>query len=197
MADECAMENRACCRLAMPTLLMLETRIVRELVVDEAAGSAEQAHLSAASGLVKLGNRLFVVADDENHLAMFDLSNREPSRLVPIFDGRLPLRHKARKAAKPDCEALLVLPAFAGYPHGALMAMGSGSRPSRQRGALWHSTLLPRSRGLHAPLTLRHCWPRCTNSFLISTSRVRLSKATRSLCFSAATVAQPSTHALT
>lgn len=115
---------------------MLETRIVRELVVDDAAGIAGQTHLSAASGLVKLGKRLFVVADDEHHLAMFDLSNREPGRLVAIFDGELPLRHKARKAAKPDCEALLVLPAFAGYPHGALMAMGSGSRPSRQLGAL-------------------------------------------------------------
>ncbi len=115
---------------------MLETRIVTELLVDGAAGSAVQAHLSAASGLVRLGNRLFVVADDENYLAVFDLSNREPGRLVPLFDAELPLRHKARKAAKPDCEALLVLPAFAGYPHGALMVMGSGSRPSRQRGAL-------------------------------------------------------------
>jgi hypothetical protein len=79
---------------------------------------------------------LFVVADDEHHLAMFDLSNREPGRLLAIFEGELPLGHKARKAAKPDCEALLVLPSFAGYPRGALLAMGSGSRPSRQRGAL-------------------------------------------------------------
>jgi hypothetical protein len=130
------MDNPGLCHLALPTLLMLEARFVRELVVDDAVGSAGHAHLSAASGLVKLGNRVFVVADDENHLAMFDLSVREAGRLVPIFSGKLPLRHKARKAAKPDCEALLVLPAFAGYPHGALMAMGSGSRPSRQRAAL-------------------------------------------------------------
>jgi len=134
--DGCAVENRACCRLEMPTLRMLQTRIVRELAVEHAAGGAGLAHLSAASGLVKLGNRLFVVADDEHQLAMFDLCNREPGRLLRLFGGKLPLRHKARKAAKPDCEALLVLPAFAGYPHGALMAMGSGSRPSRQRGAL-------------------------------------------------------------
>ena len=60
--------------------------ILRELVVDDAAGSAGQDHLSAASRLVKLGNRLFVVADDEHHLAMFNLSNREPGRLVPIFE---------------------------------------------------------------------------------------------------------------
>lgn len=115
---------------------MLETRIVRELLVDAAAGIAGQPHLSAASGLVTSGQRLFVVADDEHHLAMFDLSSREPGRRVAIFGGELPLRHEARKAAKPDCEALLLLPAFAGYPHGALMAMGSGSRPARQRGAL-------------------------------------------------------------
>ena len=115
---------------------MLETRFVRELLVDDAAGSVGQAHLSAASGLVMLGNRLFVVADDEHHLAVFDRANCEPGRLVPLLDGKLPLRHQARKAAKPDCEALLALPSFAGYPQGALLAMGSGSRPSRQRGAL-------------------------------------------------------------
>ncbi|MBT9595296.1 MAG: hypothetical protein IV094_04920 [Vitreoscilla sp.] len=115
---------------------MLETRIIRELLVDDTAGTVEGAHLSAASGLARVGDRLFVVADDEHHLAMFDLSGQEPGRLVQIFEGELPLRHKARKTAKPDCEALLRLPAFGDYPNGALMAMGSGSRPSRHRGAL-------------------------------------------------------------
>ena len=79
---------------------------------------------------------MFVVADDENHLGLFDLSTGEPGRTFPLFDGKLPLRRKARKAAKADCEALLVLPAFGDYPCGALMAMGSGSRPFRQRAAL-------------------------------------------------------------
>ncbi len=112
---------------------MLEVRTVRELVV---AGAEGLRHLSAASGLVKVGNRVFVVADDENHLGLFDLSTSKPGRLFRLFDRELPLRHKARKAAKADCEALLVLPAFGDYPCGALMAMGSGSRPSRQRAAL-------------------------------------------------------------
>ena len=112
---------------------MLEVHVVRELVV---AGTGEWHHLSAASGLVKVEQRVFVVADDENQLGLFDLSTTEPGRLLPLFDGQLPLRHDARKAAKADCEALLALPAFDGYPHGALMAMGSGSRPSRQRAAL-------------------------------------------------------------
>ena len=112
---------------------MLEVQTVRELSV---AGTEGLFHLSAASGLVKVGSRVFVVADDENHLGLFDLSNSEPGRLVRLFEGELPLHHKARKAAKADCEALLVLPAFGHYPCGALMAMGSGSRPSRQRAAL-------------------------------------------------------------
>lgn len=93
-------------------------------------------HLSAASGLVKMGRRVFVVADDENQLGAFDLSSSKPGRLFPLFGGALPLQHEARKAAKADCEALLLLPAFGTYPSGALMAMGSGSRPSRQRAAL-------------------------------------------------------------
>jgi hypothetical protein len=115
---------------------MLPTRLIRELRVDDGTGSASRAHLSAASGIVKLGHRVVVVADDEHHLATFDLTTDEPGRLVPIFAGDLPSDHAARKAAKPDCEALLVLPAFGTFTHGALMAFGSGSRPSRQRAAL-------------------------------------------------------------
>jgi hypothetical protein len=58
----------------MPAPSMRDTRIVSELVVDDAAGIAGQAHLGAAGGLVKLGERVFVVADDEHHLALFDPS---------------------------------------------------------------------------------------------------------------------------
>ncbi len=127
---------------------MLEIQIVRKLVVYDRACPAGQAHLSAASSLVKLGDRLHVVADDENYLAVFDLSSGEPGRLVSIFGEALPLSHKARKAAKPDCEAMLVLPAFGGYPHGALMAMGSGSRPTRRRAALM---AIDRAGGIQGP----------------------------------------------
>jgi hypothetical protein len=55
---------------------------------------------------------VFVVADDENHLGGFDLSDPNPGRLLPLFDEGLPPGHAARKAAKPDCEALVQLPAF-------------------------------------------------------------------------------------
>ena len=115
---------------------MLEVHVLKELFVTAPPAGTGRHHLSAASGLVRMGSRFFVVADDENHLGVFDLSDANPGRLLPLFDGELPPDHAARKAAKPDCEALLQLPAFGNYPCGALMAFGSGSRPSRQRAAL-------------------------------------------------------------
>ena len=111
----------------------LVTRCLRSLDVADAGGTS---HLSAASGLVAVGAILYVVADDEHHLGVFDRSGSGPGRQVRLFEGELPDKHKKRKAAKPDLEALLELPPDAGRPHGALLALGSGSRPSRQRGAL-------------------------------------------------------------
>ncbi|WP_457423548.1 DUF6929 family protein [Roseateles sp. P5_E7] len=112
---------------------MLEVRVVRTLSVET---NAAPGHLSAASGLVQVGQRLFVVADDEHTLAAFDLSGDRPGRLHRLFGGELPDKPKARKAAKPDLEALAHLPPWPGYPQGALLALGSGSRPQRQRAAL-------------------------------------------------------------
>jgi hypothetical protein len=53
-----------------------------------------------------------------------------------LFDGELPVAHRARKAAKPDLEALAQLPPSEAWPQGALLALGSGSRPQRHRAAL-------------------------------------------------------------
>lgn len=116
---------------------MLEVQRRRELFVAGPAGSPPRP-FSAASGLVHVGGQIHVVADDENHLGCFDLSDSGPGRLVRLFEGDLPETQPARKAVKADCEALLALPAFAGYASGALLAIGSGSssRSTRQRAAL-------------------------------------------------------------
>jgi hypothetical protein len=82
--------------------------------------------VSAASGLVALGDELYVVADDELFLAAFDTAGAARRR-VALFDGELPEEHKARKRHKPDLEALTLLPG------GRLLALGSGSTPSRMR----------------------------------------------------------------
>ena len=116
---------------------MLTTRTVRTLDLSPTPPlPAAWAHLSAASGLVKVGPWLYVVGDDELSLGRFDGHGHAPGSLVTLFDGTLPTTPAARKAAKPDLEALALLPEGPEHPFGALIAFGSGSRPNRQRAAL-------------------------------------------------------------
>lgn len=109
---------------------------LRTLDLGAASGPGRPAYLSAASGLVRLGSFLYVVADDELHLGVFGASGHDPGGLIRLFDGELPVSSGKRKKKKPDLEALALIPAHREHPHGALLALGSGSRPSRRTGAL-------------------------------------------------------------
>ncbi len=109
---------------------------VRTLTLDPATHPRARPFLSAASGLVRMGRRHYVVADDEQHLGVFDAAGQAPVQLIRLFDGDLPASAKKRKAEKADLETLLLLPPLPGCPGGALLALGSGSRPNRMRGAL-------------------------------------------------------------
>jgi uncharacterized protein DUF6929 len=109
---------------------------VRELDLSAPTSTARTAHLSAASGLVRAGRFLYVVADDELHLGVFHATEAKAGHLIRLFPGELPAPANERKARKPDLEALALLPSFAGYPHGALLALGSGSKRKRRMGAL-------------------------------------------------------------
>lgn len=111
-------------------------RPVGTLAIDPASHPRGMSFLSAASGLVRVGERLYVVADDENHLGVFDAGLATPGRLIRLFEGDLPASSKKRKAQKADLESLLLLPATPAWPDGALFALGSGSRPARIVGAL-------------------------------------------------------------
>ena len=93
-------------------------------------------HLSAASGLACVGSFIYVVADDELHLGVFSATGDAPGRLIRLFDGELPADKAARKKQKPDLEAITQLAPFGNYPNGALLALGSGSKRKRRRGAL-------------------------------------------------------------
>jgi hypothetical protein len=115
---------------------MPQPKLLRALVLDPAAHPLGQAHLSAASALVRVGERLYVVADDELHLGLFSLADEDPGRLVRLFEGELPAPKAERKAAKPDLEALALLPTLPGHAQGALLALGSGSKANRQRAVL-------------------------------------------------------------
>lgn len=116
----------------VPRLLRL-----RELRLACAAGAGRPRHLSAASGLVRAGDFLYVIADDEHHLGVFSNGDhRRAGGLLRLRRGTLPVGKSARKRRKPDFEALVALPPFGGYPNGALFALGSGSKPNRRSAVL-------------------------------------------------------------
>lgn len=85
---------------------MIHAHPLRLLELAPSAGDAAPRHVSAASGMVRVGHRLFVVADDELCLSAFDLSTNEVGKAVRLFDGHLPAGQAARKAVNPDLEAL-------------------------------------------------------------------------------------------
>lgn len=92
--------------------------------------------VSAASGLVRHDGRFWVVADDELGLYSFPLQGGGALAPFALFPGALPEAAAARKAAKPDLEALALLPAGSAGAVAALLAVPSGSTEKRARGAL-------------------------------------------------------------
>jgi hypothetical protein len=115
---------------------MIRTTQRRTLTLQSPESPGRPAHVAAASGLVRVGAWLYVVADDALDLGVFPAEGSAPGHSVRLFEGELPHEPKARKAAKPDLEALCRLPPFSGFPHGALLAFPSGSTAQRMRGAL-------------------------------------------------------------
>jgi hypothetical protein len=95
---------------------MIATRVVRTLDV------------SAASGLVLRAGAFHVVADDENSLYVFAADGG--SRRIELLPGVLPEKKSLRKAGKADFELLVDLRGL------GLLAMGSGSRSTRERAVL-------------------------------------------------------------
>lgn len=85
---------------------------------------------------MRVGSTLYVVADDELQLGAFSIDDDTPGTLIRMLSGDLPDCSKERKKAKPDFEMLTMLGPFSHYPHGALLALGSGSRKRRRRGVL-------------------------------------------------------------
>ncbi len=115
---------------------MIVLNKLRELTLSAPTAVGRPSHLSAASGLVRVASFLYIVADDELHLGVFNTDDTNPGHLIRLFDGDLPDGPRKRRKHKPDLEALTQLPASADHPHGALLVLGSGSRPNRRTGAM-------------------------------------------------------------
>jgi hypothetical protein len=115
----------------------LELREVGMLELEAPSSPGGRPYVASASGVVRRAEYVYVIADDELCLAVFDASSNAPGRLIRALSGELPVEEKARSEAKPDLEALTTLPPFEGHPYGALLGLGSGSAPGRDRGFAW------------------------------------------------------------
>jgi len=117
----------------------LELTTLRELDLAEATAEGRDPHLGGASGVVRRGDFVYVIADDELDLGVFRVSGDEPGEARPILPGSLPDDESERKGAKPDLEALTALPPFEKTPYGGLFGLGSGSdsEGNRDRGFFW------------------------------------------------------------
>lgn len=106
-------------------LAPLELRHLRDLDLREAPDGGGPAHVSAASGVVRRGDFVYVIGDDLLELAVFRQSAPGPGELVRVLE---------ESDDKRDVEALTVLPPFEGHAYGALLGLGSGSAPGRDLG---------------------------------------------------------------
>lgn len=122
----------------------LVARVLRRVPLVYEAGPAHEldrpAHVRAGSGLARLGERLVVVQDDANFLALIDpLTGCAHAVVLPAgvdgarqFDDR-----RGNKRHKLDLEACFVAPNEAGAP--LLVALGSGSSPRREQVVVAHA----------------------------------------------------------
>lgn len=132
---------------------MIKLERLRDLTLSETQEGRPE-HLSAGSGLVRRGDHVYVIGDDEHDLAVFSLASGAPGELVPLFEGELPTGGRERAQQKPDLEALTVMPPFRFNPHGALLAFGSGSGEGRDRGFVWSLDEDGSLRGFPRPIDL-------------------------------------------
>ena len=116
----------------------LELTKLRDLdVTRDADDSGRPPFIGSASAVVRRADHVYVVGDEELDLAVFRLSAAEPGEMRQALPGDLPDSDEERAKAKPDLEALSVLPPFEGAPFGGLLGLGSGSGPGRDRGFYW------------------------------------------------------------
>jgi hypothetical protein len=128
------MEER---RSDLEDLPPLELQELRVLDLAESPGEGLHPHVASASGVVRRGDFVYVIGDDLLDLAVFRVAGGGPGELRPALPGALPSDAEARTKAKPDLEALTVLPPTQQEPYGTLLGLGSGSGPGRDRGFAW------------------------------------------------------------
>lgn len=108
----------------------------RDLNIKSSGG--QPGFLSPTSGVVKLGDRVFVVSADTSTLAEFSLANLvEPGSLLEMIPSDSNLLPETESAGtKPKFESLIHLSAEDIPPGGALLAVPSGTNTNHPTGVL-------------------------------------------------------------
>lgn len=123
----------------------LQPVFVQHLLLDPQPQPGGRAHLSAASGLVRRGRRLVVVADGALQLGLFeeaaDSASPAPGgSVMPLLEEGQPKVKGIGKSGPPKTPpalaTLTLLPPMPACPAGALLALGSGAQPHAKTGVL-------------------------------------------------------------
>lgn len=86
-------------------------------------------YLAAGSGLTWHNGYFYLAGDDELGFVKIKDDFQEKGTFHKVFPGCLPEEYRARKKAKPDIEAMLMI-------NDELLLLPSGSKPNRHQGAL-------------------------------------------------------------
>lgn len=108
----------------------LRTEVVHELRLKESLEKGRGAMVVSASGLVKVDDRLYTIADDDDAIFAID---KDGTTNVVWRGATLPTENKLRKKAKPDFESIMMISADDWKPAGALVAWPSASGKNRQK----------------------------------------------------------------
>lgn len=90
--------------------------------------------IHAASGLIRLKNAFYIIADDQLSMGVFTLNTTDSIQFIKLLPGQLPEDHHARKKLKPDWESLVCLRSVANVDE--ILVVPSGSKPNRTVGVL-------------------------------------------------------------
>ena len=120
----------------VPKPFFVQPRIIANLRWRNTGTGPEWRAFPAASGLVLVGDFLSVCADDELDLALFQRTDGAFVRRTSLIPGELPMDEKPRKKVKPDFEVLVAVSQIGKSEEVQLLAVGSGSRETRDRAVL-------------------------------------------------------------
>ena len=117
---------------------MLNTPHQRDLQVDASTAPAGPSHLSAALGVARVKNLLYVLADAEPCLGVFDSTSPAdaPMTLLRPFEIGPPQAKGQPRTPRPVLSTLAALPPLPGCPFGALLALGNGFMATGKTGVL-------------------------------------------------------------